>query len=72
MLDYVGALFTDFVELHGDRAFADDPAIVGGTGPLRRAPVMVLGHQKGRDDQGEDDRATSGCRTRRGTARRCA
>jgi acetyl-CoA carboxylase carboxyl transferase subunit alpha len=48
-LDYIQALFTDFQELHGDRAFADDPAIVGGIGRLDDIPVMVIGHQKGRD-----------------------
>ena len=48
-LDYVGALFTDFHELHGDRAFADDPAIVCGLARLDDQPVMVIGHQKGRD-----------------------
>jgi len=48
-LDYIQALFTDFEELHGDRAFADDPAIVGGIGRLDNIPVMVIGHQKGRD-----------------------
>jgi acetyl-CoA carboxylase carboxyl transferase subunit alpha len=48
-LDYVKNLFTDFQELHGDRAFADDPAIVGGLARLDDVPVMVIGHQKGRD-----------------------
>ena len=48
-LDYVGALFEEFVELHGDRLFADDAAIVGGPALLDGRPVMVLGHQKGRD-----------------------
>jgi acetyl-CoA carboxylase carboxyl transferase subunit alpha len=48
-LDYVKYIFTDFVELHGDRSFADDPAIVGGPARLDGRPVMVLGHQKGRD-----------------------
>ena len=48
-LDYAGRLFTDFEELHGDRAFADDPAIVGGIARLHGQPVVVLGHQKGRD-----------------------
>ncbi len=48
-LDYLGLLFNDFVELHGDRAFADDPAIIGGIGKLDDMPVMVIGHQKGRD-----------------------
>jgi acetyl-CoA carboxylase carboxyl transferase subunit alpha len=48
-LDYVGKIFTDFEELHGDRAFADDPAIVGGLARFNDQPVMVIGHQKGRD-----------------------
>ncbi len=48
-LDYVGYLFSDFQELAGDRAFADDPAIVGGLARFRGRPVMVIGHQKGRD-----------------------
>ncbi len=48
-LDYIGELFTDFHELHGDRGFADDPAIVGGPARLDGRPVMVIGHQKGRD-----------------------
>ena len=48
-LDYVERLFTEFVELHGDRAFADDHAIVGGLARLEGRPVLVIGHQKGRD-----------------------
>lgn len=48
-LDYLQAIFTDFEELHGDRAFADDPAIVGGFARFNGQPVMVIGHQKGRD-----------------------
>ncbi|WP_288504394.1 acetyl-CoA carboxylase carboxyltransferase subunit alpha [uncultured Pseudomonas sp.] len=48
-LDYIGYLFTDFEELHGDRHFADDPAIVGGIARLDGRPVMVIGHQKGRE-----------------------
>jgi acetyl-CoA carboxylase carboxyl transferase subunit alpha len=48
-MDYINALFTDFQELHGDRAFADDPAIVGGIARFKGIPVMVMGHQKGRD-----------------------
>ena len=48
-LDYIEALFTDFEELHGDRAFSDDPAIVGGIGRFGGRPVLVIGHQKGRD-----------------------
>ena len=48
-LDYIERLFTDFEELHGDRAFADDPAIVGGVARLEGRSVVVIGHQKGRD-----------------------
>ena len=48
-LDYIGALFTDFDELHGDRHFADDPAMVGGIARFNGQSVMVIGHQKGRD-----------------------
>src|SRR5467141_4836527 len=48
-LDYVNTVFTDFVELHGDRLFRDDPAIVGGWARLDGISVMVIGHQKGRD-----------------------
>src|SRR5690349_6403860 len=48
-LDYLSAVFTDFVELHGDRLFRDDPAIVGGWARLEGETVMVIGHQKGRD-----------------------
>ena len=48
-LDYMERVFTDWMELHGDRAFRDDAAIVGGWARLRGQPVMVIGHQKGRD-----------------------
>lgn len=48
-LDYIGLMFTDFHELHGDRSFADDPAIVGGLARFNGQSVMVIGHQKGRD-----------------------
>ena len=48
-LDYIQALFTEFEELRGDRAFADDPAIVGGMARFQGEPVVVIGHQKGRD-----------------------
>jgi acetyl-CoA carboxylase carboxyl transferase subunit alpha len=48
-LDYIQHIFTDFEELHGDRAFADDHAIVGGLARFNGQPVMVIGHQKGRD-----------------------
>lgn len=47
-LDYIRLMFTDFEELHGDRAFADDPAIVAGIGRLQGQPVAVIGQQKGR------------------------
>jgi acetyl-CoA carboxylase carboxyl transferase subunit alpha len=47
--DYIKHIFTDFVELHGDRNFADDHAIVGGPARLDGEPVMIIGHQKGRD-----------------------
>jgi acetyl-CoA carboxylase carboxyl transferase subunit alpha len=47
--DYIEALFDDFVELHGDRQFADDKAIITGIGRLSGRPVMVIGHRKGRD-----------------------
>ncbi|MEO5658165.1 MAG: acetyl-CoA carboxylase carboxyltransferase subunit alpha, partial [Nitrospiria bacterium] len=48
-LDYLTYLMPDFLELHGDRCFADDAAIVGGIGKLDGSPVMVIGHQKGRN-----------------------
>ncbi|MES0327790.1 MAG: acetyl-CoA carboxylase carboxyltransferase subunit alpha [Gammaproteobacteria bacterium] len=48
-LDYVDRIFTDFQELHGDRTFSDDAALVGGLARLDGMPVMVIGHQKGRD-----------------------
>jgi len=48
-LDYLSTIFTDFIELHGDRLFRDDPAIVGGWARLAGVSVMVIGHQKGRD-----------------------
>jgi acetyl-CoA carboxylase carboxyl transferase subunit alpha len=48
-LDYIEYMFTDFHELHGDRAYADDPAIVCGLARLDGQPVMIIGHQKGRD-----------------------
>lgn len=48
-LDYIDRIFTDFQQLHGDRAFSDDAALVGGLARLDGMPVMVIGHQKGRD-----------------------
>lgn len=48
-LDYIARIFTDFQELHGDRMYRDDPAIVAGVGRLDGTPVAVIAHQKGRD-----------------------
>jgi len=48
-LDYVHRIFDDWIELHGDRAYRDDEAIVGGWARLDDRPIMVIGHQKGRD-----------------------
>jgi acetyl-CoA carboxylase carboxyl transferase subunit alpha len=48
-LDYIARMFDDFEELHGDRAFADDPAIIGGLARMDGHAVVVIGHQKGRD-----------------------
>jgi acetyl-CoA carboxylase carboxyl transferase subunit alpha len=48
-LDYIGLLFTDFMELHGDRAFGDDKALIAGLAKFHGRPVAVIGHQKGRD-----------------------
>jgi acetyl-CoA carboxylase carboxyl transferase subunit alpha len=50
-LDLIGLIFDDFAELHGDRSFRDDPAIVGGPALLDGRPVMVIGHQKGKDTE---------------------
>jgi acetyl-CoA carboxylase carboxyl transferase subunit alpha len=50
-LDLVALIFDDFAELHGDRSFRDDPAIVGGPALLNGRPVMVIGHQKGKDTE---------------------
>jgi len=47
--DYIDLVFDEFYELHGDRQFADDPAVVGGLARLNDLPVVVVGHQKGRD-----------------------
>lgn len=48
-LDYIRGIFTDFIELHGDRTFGDDSALVGGIAKLNGIPVTIVGHQKGRD-----------------------
>lgn len=50
-LDFIKYIITEFVELHGDRLFRDDPAIVGGIGRLNELPVMIIGHQRGRSTQ---------------------
>ncbi|HLD30495.1 MAG TPA: acetyl-CoA carboxylase carboxyl transferase subunit alpha, partial [bacterium] len=50
-LDYINLIFQNFVELHGDRRFGDDPAIVAGFAQLNGEQVMLIGHQKGRDIQ---------------------
>jgi acetyl-CoA carboxylase carboxyl transferase subunit alpha len=47
--DYIDRIFTDFHELHGDRAYADDAAVIGGLARLEGQPLVVIGHQKGRD-----------------------
>lgn len=47
--DYIGELFEDFIEFHGDRAFGDDAAIVGGIGSFEGEPVTIIGHQRGKD-----------------------
>ncbi len=50
-LDFIKRIFKDFDELHGDRQFADDASIVGGLGYLNETPVMIIGHEKGRDTE---------------------
>jgi acetyl-CoA carboxylase carboxyl transferase subunit alpha len=54
--DYIDALFTDFQELHGDRSFGEDAAIMGGTALFNGTPVMVIGHQKGRNTKQKMER----------------
>lgn len=55
-LDYIDRIFTDYQELHGDRLFGDDPAMVGGLARLDDRPVVVIGHQKGRDTREKVER----------------
>jgi acetyl-CoA carboxylase carboxyl transferase subunit alpha len=55
-LNYLDSFITDFEELHGDRSFADDPALIGGIGRLDGRPIMVIGHQKGRTTKEKLDR----------------
>ncbi len=59
-LDYIGLLMTDFIELHGDRAFADDKAMVCGLAKIDKQKIVVMGHQKGRDTK-ENLRRNFGC-----------
>jgi len=63
-LDYVQAVFTDFVELHGDRTYADDKALITGLAKLDGQPFFVMAHQKGRDAK-ENIMRNFGARTRR-------
>ena len=59
-LDYINMLMSDFVELHGDRSFSDDQAIIGGFAKLDKRKIVVIGHQKGRDTK-ENLRRNFGC-----------
>jgi acetyl-CoA carboxylase carboxyl transferase subunit alpha len=59
-LDYINMMMSDFIELHGDRSFADDKAIVGGLAKIDNQKIMVIGHQKGRDTK-ENLRRNFGC-----------
>ncbi len=55
-LDWINLMFTDFIELHGDRGFGDDKALIAGLGKFRGRPVAIVGHQKGRDTKQRIDR----------------
>jgi acetyl-CoA carboxylase carboxyl transferase subunit alpha len=59
-LDYIALMMTDFIELHGDRSFADDKALIGGFAKINKQKVMVMGHQKGRDTK-ENLKRNFGC-----------
>jgi acetyl-CoA carboxylase carboxyl transferase subunit alpha len=59
-LDYISMIMTDFIELHGDRSFSDDPAIIAGLAKIDDKKAMVIGHQKGRDTK-ENLRRNFGC-----------
>ncbi|MFA5117842.1 MAG: acetyl-CoA carboxylase carboxyltransferase subunit alpha [Candidatus Omnitrophota bacterium] len=59
-LDYIALMMTDFIELHGDRSFADDKALIGGFATINKQKVMVMGHQKGRDTK-ENLKRNFGC-----------
>lgn len=64
--DYIPLIFTDFYEMHGDRLFGDDAAVIGGIARLKNMPVTVIGEVKGRNIN-ENKSATSLCHTRRAT-----
>jgi len=68
--DYISRVFTGFSELHGDRFFGDDAAVMGGFAFLDARPVMVIGQEKGRDTKQKLHR-NSECRSRRAIARPC-
>ena len=70
-LDYVRMIFDDFLELHGDRTNADDPAIVGGLASFQGEPVVTIGHQKGSDLK-ERQKRNFGSAARQAFVRRCA
>jgi acetyl-CoA carboxylase carboxyl transferase subunit alpha len=69
-LDYIQALFEDFIELHGDRCFGDDPAVVGGLAWLEEMPVTIIGHQKGKDTKQNLER-NFGCPSPEGFRKAC-
>ena len=70
-LSFIQNIFPDFIELHGDRRFADDPAVIGGIATLGGRAVTVIAIEKGADTK-DKFTATSVRRTRRATERRCA
>lgn len=70
ILDYVRLAFDEFDELAGDRAYADDKAIVGGIARLDGRPVMIIGHQKGRETK-EKFAVTLVCQRQKVTAKHC-
>src|SRR6266404_3424384 len=69
-LDFIGHLFEEWTEIHGDRKFSDDPAIVAGFARFRGTPCAIIGHQKGRNTK-EKIYPTSASRGPRASARRC-
>jgi acetyl-CoA carboxylase carboxyl transferase subunit alpha len=68
--DYIRHIVKDFAELHGDRRFGDDPAIITGFGRIAQYKCLVVAHNKGKGHQGEDRLPTSAAPIRRATARR--